>query len=916
MASPPFVVRLRWLVLAAFVALSAFVVPHARDVTFDDDVLAFLPPDHPDVIEFRRIARRFGMLDVALVGIDGGADGVLTPAAVASVRRLAERIEQVEGVRLVLSFADLPHPVVTPGGLEVSALVPEGLEDPQEIRHRVLDSRDAVGNLVSADGRAAALLVFLAHAEGADRSRVRATAVEGIRAAVEEAWHGTAYLGGAPFVEHEAAVATRHDLSSLSPMVIAVLAVSSALLLHSVAAAALNLVLAGLAILWVLGLHALFGEPLSIVSNTLPVLMVALGGAFGVHMISGYRRRTGEPRERAAGALRELFVPVLLSGLTTAIAFFALVVLPQVPVRRFGVVAGLGMLLLLVFALVVLPALLSVLPRRALPHHDPEGRFARLRSPRWLLVVVGILAAGAWTTLRADPDTMNVFAPDSAPRRAASFFDTHFGGSAFVQIGIEGDLGDPAVLQAIRDLGADLSALEGIADVRSAVEPIATLNAALGGRRGIPETPGRAARVLTYLADHPAMAQLMTPEKDAALVHVKLAPLDGAAQQTVLTAVERIVDRVAGEGRLLVYDTTHPTVRAAHRRRILELVGRELGRALTDAEAEALARSPDPDARLVALLRDLRDRALDSDESPVEGVPRAEIETIDPASLYGKSEAELEEILRGHLPTLVATDPEGIRYVAEHLHAWIEDAVARWQVGARCEALGLPAYRGGNEGSTGEGADRMLSAECSRIAGLLAELDDATWAVGEPIEGVEPVRSVPLIAGVTGQPVMGRAFAESVTENLRTSTLVSAGALAVVLLVFGYLAALVPALWTLAVVGAVVALLGHTVSIGTSMVTSLSLGAGVDFAIHLLFRARQEGGDAAAAVRALGGVVVASGATVGLAFFVLARASMPPIAEFGVGIAVALSVAAVGAILWVPHLRPPPAGSRSDAHVR
>ena len=311
------------------------------------------------------------------------------------------------------------------------------------------------------------------------------------------------------------------------------------------------------------------------------------------------------------------------------------------------------------------------------------------------------------------------------------------------------------------------------------------------------------------------------------------------------------------------------------------------------------------DDELLGILRTLRDRALDSDESPVEGVPRAEIESIDPADLHGRSREAVEALLREHLPTLVAEDPEGVGFAAEHLHAWIVDAEARWRVAHRCRTLGLEPYDDapGPHG-TAEPGDRVLAGPCARVAGLLSELSDATWAVATPPPGAEPVRTVPVAVALTGQPVIGRAFAEGVTENLRTSTLVSAGALAGVLLLFGYLPALVPALWTLALVGAALVALGHPVSIGTSMVTSLALGAGVDFAIHLLFRARRDGVGGLEAVRALGGVVAASGLTLALAFLVLARASMPPVAQFGVGIALALLGAAAGAILWVPHLRP------------
>ena len=80
----------------------------------------------------------------------------------------------------------------------------------------------------------------------------------------------------------------------------------------------------------------------------------------------------------------------------------------------------------------------------------------------------------------------------------------------------------PTVLREIRDLGERVKAIPGVVDVRSVVDPVMLLNEALGGRRGIPETLGRAGRVLTYLQGHPAVAQLMTSDGGGALIYIKL----------------------------------------------------------------------------------------------------------------------------------------------------------------------------------------------------------------------------------------------------------------------------------------------------------------------------------------------------------------------------------------------------------
>ncbi|MCA9710379.1 MAG: MMPL family transporter, partial [Myxococcales bacterium] len=163
---------------------------------------------------------------------------------------------------------------------------------------------------------------------------------------------------------------------------------------------------------------------------------------------------------------------------------------------------------------------------------------------------------------------------------------------------------------------------------------------------------------------------------------------------------------------------------------------------------------------------------------------------------------------------------------------------------------------------------------------------------------------------LTGQPVIGQAFAQSVTQSLRSSTLVSLAALAVVLLLFRQVRALVPAVWTVMITAGVIELLGHPISIGTGMVACIALGAGVDFAIHLGVRARgsQASHPGREATDALGGVILATGVQLAVAFLVLLASEMPPLQQFGVGLAVGLMGAATGAVWLTPRLFPPRRG--------
>ncbi len=884
------IIRARVVVLALFVALCAWLIPGMTQIQNDDDVLAFLPPGHPDVEAFHEVADRFGMLEVALVGLEPESGDILEPATIGSIRELNEKLSELPGVRISLSFADLPHPQVVEEGLIVEDLVPEGREADEGMRERVLGSRDAVGNVVSPDGKAGALLIFLMprDGDGPEAFARRRETLENIRAAVDEHWgdKGRTYYGGAPFVEMAASNSSRTDIERLSPIVILVLVVASAFLLRSVAAAFLNLIVTGLGVALIMGAHGRFAEPFTIVSSSTPVMMVALGGAFGMHVLAGYQRQEGTSPERASKALRELWLPVLLSGLTTSVAFFALVVMPQVPMQRFGVMAGIGVLVLLGLAQLVLPCLLSLLPSGWFPTRDEVPFPIPPAPPWWALVLLAALGVGGGMFLRADPDTGNVFGAESEPAQANQFFEEHFGGSVYLQVAVEGDLNDVEVMRRIRDVGERIAVIEGVQDVRSLVEPTVLINEGLGGRKGLGENSDRNRRGLTYLIGHPAMAQLMTTndkeEPVGALIHVKLDPMDGWSQVAVASEVRSILDEYGDTVR--VGDASLPAVAEQRTKDVATRLQR-----LTGAEVDVASLDPNaPVKASPALLKEvekLRDEALDDEEGAVAvEVPDAEKKALKPADLLEPRGEKLEKLMREKLPTVVEEDPEGIEFAAEHLGAWIDEAKGKFRVEGYCAELGWD--------------DR-----CDEIRPALAELDDEQWAVPAGVD-VKTVREVPVTLRLVGQPVIGHAFGQSVTTSLWQSTLVSLVALAVVLLLARSIFALTPAVWTLAFTAGLIGLLGHSISVGTSMVSCIALGAGVDFAIHLGYRARTLDGPEPGrrAVQEIGGVVLVSAVQLSLAFLVLAFSAMTPLQEFGIGLAIGLTGAALGAVLLTPLL--------------
>jgi hopanoid biosynthesis associated RND transporter like protein HpnN len=151
-----------------------------------------------------------------------------------------------------------------------------------------------------------------------------------------------------------------------------------------------------LAMAWSFGYITLTVGHLNILSISFGVVLIGLGIDFGVHYLARYlqlHRTTRSTDEALVQTARGVGPGIITGALTTAIAFFMAGLTEFTGVSELGVIAGGGILLCLVAALTVLPAMIHLSdakrPNQVLPapldiHGCLDPLFAR---PRLLLAV-------------------------------------------------------------------------------------------------------------------------------------------------------------------------------------------------------------------------------------------------------------------------------------------------------------------------------------------------------------------------------------------------------------------------------------------------------------------------------------------------------------------------------------------------
>ena len=150
----------------------------------------------------------------------------------------------------------------------------------------------------------------------------------------------------------------------------------------------LALVCALMPVVWLLGLLPILGYGIDPMSILVPFLIFSIGVSHAVQMTNVWKQETAaghDGRTAALNAFLKLFIPGTVALITNALGFLVIMHIKIDIVRELGITASLGVALMILTNKILLPILLSYLPRAAAAG-AAGGRAASIasgaRSPR------------------------------------------------------------------------------------------------------------------------------------------------------------------------------------------------------------------------------------------------------------------------------------------------------------------------------------------------------------------------------------------------------------------------------------------------------------------------------------------------------------------------------------------------------
>ena len=456
------------------------------NLSLDNDILSFIPEDHPEVLKYYENEEQFGGDRVFAIAIESVSGTIFTENFIELILDLTEKFKTMNFDVEVSSFANTSYIEGTINGLEVKPMLEdyEGTEnDILKLKERLLSWDIYEGSLYSSDFSAAQILVKLKTLPTETERNYVYNYIENTLIQINDPsinW----YITGLPAVTYLISNNMEADLINLIPLVLLVVILILYLSFRRLGGVILPLLTIIISIVWTMGLMSLLGISLSMLDTIIPVLLVAVGSAYGIHIISHYydeiriknfKLNETEHIELILSTVKRIGKPVLLAGLTTIIGFGSLISSNVIPMKTFGTFTAIGVGFALLVSITLIPALLLL--RHSSLKSAGENifgqntaafnilyKFFHSHNLRVIFLFLIILGAGIYGTTRINRDSVLVeyFKEDTQIRIADNFLNEKFDGTTFFEIIVSGtkpgDLTNPEILIAIDEMNAFLKA--------------------------------------------------------------------------------------------------------------------------------------------------------------------------------------------------------------------------------------------------------------------------------------------------------------------------------------------------------------------------------------------------------------------------------------------------------------------------
>jgi len=570
-------IRHRKKVLFSGIILTVFWGINLINLSIDGSFSSVLPETDPDFLFNRSVEEDFGSSDEVIILIRN-REGIYTKDVVELIQGFTEDLASIKDIEenKVISL------------LTVSGFIPP--EEETESWDEALKDLSifmqtdpvAAGTLVNTEGTTTVIMAPVSGELALSESRLRSLVdnVEELTLKYQIEYPGPEILlSGHPIVNAEIMDKMANDLYLLFPIAVLATALMLLYILRSFRGMLIPLLITLMSVIWTFGLKGLLRSPLTITETVIPVILISISCADGIHIVSEafhFMHHGMSARKAIIRTIGDLWKPVVLTSLTTALGFASFAFSSGQSLRNMGLFLSFGVISAMLFSLFFIPVLFSwykpVKRHEDRTHYNKQYRllkkieratefFIRWRIP---VIIVSILvlgiSIGGMLNINTDTDEIRYFKAENPVRQTAEMIEDEMGGLSILQIVLEGDAGAFRELSTLKNMEILQKKLETREEVSRAVslsDMVSYLFYTMRGRNPdffiIPDNQNFLNRLITMVTtgDDERSSMLwsyVTEDFSRARIMVRINDSNTSVMETLLNDIDGDLDVFRNQG--------------------------------------------------------------------------------------------------------------------------------------------------------------------------------------------------------------------------------------------------------------------------------------------------------------------------------------------------------------------------------
>jgi predicted RND superfamily exporter protein len=337
-----------WIVIIGITIISLLALFSARNIRIDASTEGMMIQGDPAQDYYHNTLKKFGTDNITVIFIQD--KNLFTPEKLKLLDNLVFKCEELPGVSKVESLYSVTNFKGVDGALETNPLMdwpPETPEEAEQIKQDALRSPILLNSLISKDGSATAINLFVNVDSNDPEFNVKfSRRVDEIIRPFEHQYD-TIFQIGLSYTRRLITENILGDTIKLVPLAALVLLLTLVLSMRSASGALLPMLTAGASIIWTAGFMALVDIPLNVLTVIVPALIIVIGSTEDIHILSEYLEGIEETRGDRDEAIKimsgKVGTAVLLTSLTTFIGFLSITLNQITLLKQFGIVAAFGL---------------------------------------------------------------------------------------------------------------------------------------------------------------------------------------------------------------------------------------------------------------------------------------------------------------------------------------------------------------------------------------------------------------------------------------------------------------------------------------------------------------------------------------------------------------------------------------------